>query len=153
MWEILRANKFVLPEGSTVPRDQMKMLRETEKVLLSIAKDVRGGLLETVGIESAYSTDGGRTSMMLLKLPDGSDPLIIAEAIDAENVEAWTDENHQVHIAINPWYSTKDVDQTVLSTIKIIHVLLGIHAADEVKPKTFKEKLLSSVMEIMETRK
>ena len=109
-------------------------------------------MLETVGVECSLSTAGERCSMML-ELPEGVDTKIIAEAIDAENVEAWLDENNKVHIAVSPWYSTKDVDQTVLSAVKVVHVMVGIHASDQQKPQTFKEKLLASVMEIMETRK
>lgn len=135
-----------------MPRKQKNLLTATEEVLRSIAADVRGGLLETVGIESELSTDGGRCSM-ILELPENADPEQIARAIDAENVEAWLDETGRVHVAVNPWYSTKDVDQTVLSTIKVIHVLLGIHATDTEAPKTFKQKLIKSISEIMELQK
>ena len=125
------------------------MLRATSEVLDAIARDVRGGLLETVGVESSLSMDDGRCSM-ILHLPDGTDTKLVARAIDAENVEAWTDAEDKVHIAINPWYSTKDVDQTVLCAIKVIHVLLGIHASDAAQPKSFKQKILSSIAEVMQ---
>jgi hypothetical protein len=128
------------------------MLKVTEDVLNAIARDVRGGLLETVGVESSLSLDNERSSMRL-ELPEGSDTELIARAIDAENIEAWRDEQNKVHIAINPWYSTKDVDQAVLCTIKVIHVLLGIHATDTAQPKTFGQKLLASVVEVMQIQK
>lgn len=149
IWKKLQEKSVTVPEGSRVPQNQVKMMRATLDVLSAIAKDVRGGLLETVGIESSLSFDDDRSSMRL-KLPEKTDTELIAQAIDAENVEAWRDENNQVHIAVNPWYSTKDVDQTVLCTIKVIHVLLGIHASDDSKPKTLKQKLLTSLAEIME---
>ena len=142
----------MIPEGSTVPQDQARMYRATYEVLNAIAADVRGGLLETVGVESSLSLDDERSSM-ILDLPDGADSDLIARAIDAENVEAWCDTRGNVHVAINPWYSTKDVDQTVLCAIKIIHVLLGLHAVCEVKPKTFGQKLLSSLMDVMNAQK
>jgi hypothetical protein len=135
-----------------VPRKQKNLLAATDEVLRAIATDVRGGLLETVGIESEFSIDDGRASM-ILTLPENADAEQIARAIDAENVEAWLDENNKVRVAVNPWYSTKDVDQTVLSTIKVIHVLLGIHATDDAQPKTFKEKLIKLISEIMELQK
>lgn len=135
-----------------MPQNQAKMLKTTRAVLNSIAADVRGGLLETVGVKSSLSLAGERCSMVL-ELPEGTDTELIARAIDAENIEAWNDEQGRVHVAINPWYSTKDVDQTVLCTIKVIHVLLGIHATDAARPKTFKEKLLTSVMDIMAAQK
>lgn len=128
------------------------MLTATHQVLVAIARDVRGGLLETVGVESSFSMDNDRCSMRL-ELPEGTDTELVARAIDMENVEAWRDENNKVHIAVNPWYSTKDVDQTVLCTIKVIHVLLGIHATDTEKPKTLKQKLLDSFAEVMQIQK
>lgn len=141
-----------IPEGSNVPQNQKKMLAATLEVLTAIARDVREGLLETVGAESSFSMKDGRCSMVL-ELPEATDTELVARAIDLENVEAWCDESGKVHIGINPWYSTKDVDQTVLCTIKVIHVLLGIHASDAAQPKTFKQKLLSSVMEVMQIQK
>ena len=128
------------------------MLAATREVLTAIARDVREGLLETVGVESSLSLDGERCSV-ILELPEGTDTELVARAIDLENVEAWQDDAGKVHVGINPWYSTKDVDQTVLCTIKVIHVLLGIHATDTEQPKTFKQKLLSSVADIMAAQK
>jgi hypothetical protein len=128
------------------------MFRATGEVLTAIAKDVRDGLLETVGVESSFSMDGERCSVVL-ELPEKTDTELVARAIDLENVEAWRDDAGKVHVGINPWYSTKDVDQTVLCTIKVIHVLLGIHATDTVQPQTFKQKLLTSIAEVMQIQK
>jgi hypothetical protein len=125
------------------------MLRSTERVLKAIATDMREGLLETVGVESRLSLEEGKCSMVL-ELPPETDSNHIAQAIDLENVEAWCDSNNQVNIAVNPWYSTKDVDQAVLCAIKVIHVLLGLHAADKSAPMSFKQKLLRSISEIMQ---
>lgn len=125
------------------------MQRATLEVLRAVAKDVREGLLETVGIESEFLIDDGRCAMRL-QLPEGADAEYLARAIDAENVEAWTNANGKVCVGINPWYSTKDVDQTVLCTIKVIHVLLGIHATDNAPPPSLAQKLLRSVAEIMQ---
>ena len=152
IWKDLQENILTVPENSGVPQNQGKMLEATREVLTAIAKDVRGGLLETVGVESSLSIDSGRCSVVL-ELPEGTDTKLIAQAIDAENVEAWRDDAGKIHVGINPWYSTKDVDQTVLCTIKVIHVLLGIHATDTEQPKTFKQKLLSSVADIMAAQK
>lgn len=127
-------------------------MKATEAVLEEIARDVRGGLLETVGIDCYLSMDDGRSSV-ILELPDAADAELISKAIDAENVESWRDSNDKVRVAINPSYSTKDVDQTVLCTIKIIHVMLGIHASDNEQPKTLKQKLLSSIHEILQIQK
>ncbi|HXG82767.1 MAG TPA: hypothetical protein VNI84_01965 [Pyrinomonadaceae bacterium] len=126
------------------------MLAATSEVLTAIGKDMREGLLETVGVESSLSFDGERCSI-ILDLPEETDTEQIAQAIDAENVEAWRDEAGRVHVAVNPWYSTKDVDQAVLCAIKVIHVILGIHASDAeaLKPKTFGQKLRASLAEIL----
>jgi hypothetical protein len=152
VWKNLQENSLSVPENSTVPQSQKKMLATTREVLTAIAKDVRVGLLETVGVESSLSLDNERCSMVL-ELPAGTDTELVARAIDLENVEAWRDDAGKVRVGINPWYSTKDVDQTVLSTVKVIHVLLGIHATDAMQPKTFKQKLLSSVADIMAAQK
>ncbi len=79
------------------------------KTLQAIAADVRAGLAETVGV-GAMLNDGEQSSVIieLPVLPDAYSPEYIARAIDAENVEAWCDEQGGVHVAINPWYSTKD---------------------------------------------
>ena len=148
VWKALQENTLSIPEGSDVPQAQEKMLLATSGVLEAIAKDVRDGLLETVGVKSALSFDDERCSMVL-ELPEGTDTELIARAIDAENIEAWRDSEERVHIAINPWYSTKDVDQAVLCTTKVVHVLLGLHGVCEVRPKTFGQKLLSSLMDVM----
>jgi len=152
IWKGLEENALSVPKGSTVPEKQKLLLKTTREVFASIAADVRGGLLETVGVESALSMDEERCSIVL-ELPAGTDTKLIARAIDAENIESWCDSNGKVHIGINPWYSIKDVDQTVLCTIKVIHVLLGIHAADTAQPKTFGQKLLASMSEVMVIKK
>lgn len=150
IWDDLQKNVLSVP-GSRVLKKQENLMKATLAVLESIAEDMRGGLLETVGVESSFSMDDGRCSMML-ELLAGSDAEQIALAIDMENIEAWNDADGKVHLAISPWYSTKDVDQTVLSAVKVIHVLLGIHAGDTQQPKTFKQKLLGSLAEIMKVQ-
>ena len=114
------------PEGSTVPEAQRQLVQATRQALDAIAEDVRTGLLETVGIHSRL-IQADRTSIAI-DLPEGVDTELIARAIDLENVEAWRDPEGKVHVAIGPWYSTKDVDQVVLSVTKTVHVLLGLHA-------------------------
>lgn len=142
-------NDFSSPAGSNVCAAQKKLLTATGAVLTAIGKDMREGLLETVGVESVLSIN--EKCSIVLELPEGTDTEHIAKAIDAENVEAWRDEAGRVHVAVNPWYSTKDVDQAVLCAIKVIHVVLGIHASDAeaLKPKTFGQKLRASLAEIL----
>lgn len=127
---------------------QKKLIAATGEVLTAIAADMREGLLETVGVESSLSIDSERCSI-ILDLPEETDSEQIARAIDAENVESWRDEAGRVHVAVNPWFSTKDVDQAVLCAIKVIHVVLGIHATDTPAPQTFGQKLRASLAEIL----
>ena len=118
------------PTGSMVLWAQTQLAQATQQALAAVARDVVSGLQETVGLRSRWDTelvDNAKCSV-ILELPRNTDPEFIAKAIDLENVEAWCDENKQVHVAIGPWYSTKDVDQVVLSVTKVIHVLLGMHA-------------------------
>lgn len=109
-------------------------------------------MLETVGVESLFSLDNNRCSM-ILKLSAETDSKTIAEAIALENADAWCDEFGQVHLGISPFFSVKDVDQTVLSAIKVIHVLLGLHAVCEVKPLTFKQKVFQAVSDVLQINK
>lgn len=118
------------PVGSMVPWAQTQLVQATQQALAAVANDVANGIKETVGLSSKWgseSTENDRCSV-IIELPDKADPELIAKAIDLENVEAWCDENQKVHVAIGPWYSTKDVDQVVLSVTKVVHVLLGMHA-------------------------
>lgn len=147
-WKDLEQNaNTAAPKNSSVRREQQRLFKQTQKVLQAIARDVRQGLLETVGVESSLSI--AEKCSMRLDLPAEADPELITRAIDLENVEAWCDFDGKVHLAINPWHSTKDVDQTVLSAIKVIHVLLGLHADAAAQPQTFSQKLLAAVAEIM----
>ena len=118
------------PVGSMVPWAQTQLTQATQQALAAVANDVTNGIKETVGLKSRWgveSLENDRCSV-ILELPEEADPEFIAQAIDLENVEAWCDENKKVHVAIGPWYSTKDVDQVVLSVTKVVHVLLGMHA-------------------------
>ena len=152
IWKNLQENVTGIPEKSSVLQKQKRLFSATREVLAEVETEVREGLLETVGINSSSAMTNGRSSM-ILELPEDTDTEKIAQAIDMENVEAWCDENGKVNIAISPWYSTKDVDQTVLSAVKVIHVMLGLHADDSMRTKTLKEKILGGISEIMQIQK
>ncbi len=126
-------------------------MKATEAVINAVFADVHQGLRETVGVECILEID--ELCSVILNLPDGTDTEHIARAIDLENIEAWRDETGRVHIGLSPWFSTKDVDQTVLSAVKVIHVLLGIHATDNAAPPTLKEKIFGAVAEVMSIQK
>ncbi len=153
VWKDLQTGKIPAPENSKVLSNQKQLLTATQVTLNAVYRDVRMGLLETVGVNCTLVID--ERCSVALDLPAGTDTELLARAIDLENVEAWRNEQGKVNIAVNPWYSTKDVDQTVLSAIKVIHVLLGIHAsdADITLPKTLKQKLLASVAEVLAIQK
>lgn len=149
VWSDVQKSVLAAPANSSVTSTQEHLVRATKTVLAAIAEDIQGGLLETVGIESSSSFDIDRCSVVL-ELPAGTKTERIARAIDAENVEAWCDESGRVRVGISPWLSTKDVDQTVLCTIKVIHVLLGIHAPENaLQPPTLMQKLRAAIMEVM----
>ena len=118
------------PTGSLVPWAQTQLAQATQQALAAVARDVVSGLQETVGIRSKWNAEFVEHAKcsVILELPSDADSAYIAKAIDLENVEAWCDGNKQIHVAIGPWYSTKDVDQVVLSVTKVVHVLLGLHA-------------------------
>jgi hypothetical protein len=139
--------------GSTVLKKQARLREAMRATLFAVAADVRAGLLETVGIESRAEID--ERASVVIELPPETDTQVIARAVDMENVEAWCDEAGAVHVAIGPWYSTKDVDQVVLCVTKVVHVMLGLHASDNgpAKPKGVMKKLLASVSEVLVLQK
>lgn len=147
----MQIGEATAPENSKVLAKQRQLLTATQAALDAVFADVREGLLETVGVDCSIEID--ERCSVVLDLPAGTDFEKIARAIDLENVEAWHDETGRVHVGIGPWFLTKDVDQTVLSPVKVIHVLLGIHASDADRPQTFKQKFLSAVTEIVNLQK
>lgn len=86
---------------------------------------------------------------MILELPLETDTRMIAEAISLENSDAWCDEPGRVHLGMGPEFSTGDVDQTVLCATKVLHVLLCLHAVCDGKPRSLKQRYISSVSEIL----
>ncbi|MCY7345240.1 MAG: hypothetical protein LH614_03385 [Pyrinomonadaceae bacterium] len=151
VWKSLQTGEASAPENSKVLPNQKQMMKAVSATLDAVFNDVRMGLLETVGVDCALAID--ERCSAILNLPEGTDTEKIARAIDLENIEAWCDDEKRVHVCLSPWFATKDVDQTVLSPVKVIHVLLGVHASDAAQPKTLKEKILSSVAEIMNLQK
>lgn len=137
------------PAGSRVAERQQELVVSTRHVLEAVAEDVRQGLLETVGLHS-HPTQGEKCAIVL-ELPPGTDATQIAIAIDLENVEAWC-ANGKVHVALGPWYTTKDVDQVVLSVTKVIHVMLGLHAAPVCElpaAKSLSQRVLAAATQVL----
>ena len=153
VWKDLNDGALKDAEDSRVVTKQESLQKATLAVLEEIARDVRGGLLETVGVESRFAIDDETRCAVILDLPEGADAELVARAVDLENVEAWLDSEGKVSVGISPWLSTKDVDQTVLCVIKVIHVLLGIHAADNAAPKSLSQKFIAAVMDVMTAQK
>ncbi len=151
IWKNIQNGEASAPENSKVLAEQKRLIKATKAAIEAVYADVRDGLLETVGVDCVLEIN--ERCSVVLDLPEGTDATQIAEAIDLENIEAWCDEKSRVHVGISPWFSTKEVDQTVLSPVKVIHVLIGIHATDNEQPKTFKQKILSSIAEIMDLQK
>ena len=135
---------------SSVLREQRRLANAARLTLRAIERDVRTGLLETVGVGSRLVLDG--RSSIRVELPPGTDAGLIARAVDAENVEAWRDEEGHVRVAIGPWYTTKDVDQVVLTVTKVVHVLLGMHAPAPQPQGVFK-RCLAAALEIAALQK
>lgn len=151
VWNVLQTDDAAVPENSKVLAKQTQLVKATRAAIEAVYTDVRIGLRETVGVNCRLVID--ERCSVVLELPDKTNTEQIARAIDLENVETWRDESGAVRVGISPWLSTKDVDQTVLSAVKVIHVLLGIHASDAAEPKTFGQKILSSVSDIMTLQK
>lgn len=138
VWTSLQTGETSAPENSKVLPSQKQLIKAAQATLDAVFGDVQTGLRETVGVECSLAV--GERCSVVLDLPGDTDTEPIARAIDMENVEAWRDAGGRVHVGLSPWFSAKDVDQAVLSTVKVIHVLLGIHASDANKPKSFGQK-------------
>lgn len=110
---------------------QKKLYEATLYALAAVAADVRQGLLETVGLESEWQTDSKERASVVIYLPPTADAEYVARAVNLENLEAWLDEKNRFHVAIGPYYMTKDVDQVVLCTIKVVHQYTGLIGIDE----------------------
>jgi hypothetical protein len=151
VWKDLQTGEASAPENSKVLQNQKQLMKVTLTTLDAIFADVRQGLRETVGVDCELVVD--ERCSVVLNLPAETDTETIARAIDLENIEAWCDDSGRVHVGISPWFSTKEVDQTVLSPVKVIHVLLGVHASDSAEPKTFGQKIFGAVAEIMTLQK
>ena len=151
VWKDLQTGEASAPENSKVLQNQKQLMKVTLTTLDAIFADVRQGLHATVGVDCELVVD--ERCSVVLNLPAETDTETIARAIDLENIEAWRDESGRVHVGISPWFSTKEVDQTVLSPVKVIHVLLGVHASDSAEPKTFGQKIFGAVAEIMSLQK
>lgn len=144
-----QGNTIPAPSDSQVAERQRELFAATQQVLAAIAEDVRQGLLETVGIHSRPTS--GPKCAIILELAPNTDAAVIAAAIDRENVEAWC-ANGKVHVAIGPWYTTKDVDQVVLSVTKVMHVMLGLHAAPVCElpgAKSLSQRLLAAATQVL----
>lgn len=113
-----------------VPFMQEKLAASINYALAAIAADVRQGLLETVGIESEWWTDDAELASVVVHLPENIDANYVAEAIDLENLEAWLDDKNRLHVGISPFYTTKDIDQTVLCVVKVVCQFTGLIDVD-----------------------
>ena len=109
---------------------QTRLRDAYRNALAAVAADVRRGLLETVGLESEWWTDDPERASVVISLPPEIDPAYAARAIDLENLEAWTDADGRLHVAIGAYYSTKDADQVVLCAIKVLSEYTGLLDVD-----------------------
>lgn len=125
-----------MPESSMVPYAQEKLSAAINYALAAIAADVRQGLLETIGLESEWWTDDAEKSSIVIFLPDNVQAEYAARAIDSENLEAWLDDEKRLHVAISPFYTAKDVDQTVLCVVKVLCQFTGLLDVNT-KPNNF----------------
>ena len=151
VWTSLQTGEASAPENSKVLPNQKRLIKAAQATLEAVFADVQTGLRETVGVECSLAV--GERCSAVLDLPGDTDTEQIARAIDLENVEAWRDADGRVHAGLSPWFSTKDVDQAVLSTVKVIHVLLGIHASDSNEPKSLGQKIFGAVAEVINIQK
>jgi hypothetical protein len=119
-----------IPENSKVPYMQEKLRAAIDYALSAIAADVWRGLLETVGLDSEWWTEEDEQASFVVYLPANIDCDYVAKAVNLENLEAWLDGERRLHFAISPFYTTKDVDRTVLCLVKVVCQFTGLIDVD-----------------------
>jgi hypothetical protein len=118
------------PPGSKVPYMQKRLLDATQNALAAVAEDVCIGFKLTVGLDAEWCLERAERTSVILHLPENADIDYVVEAVNLENLECWKDEQNRFHVAIGPWFTTKEVDHVVLCTIKIVHEYTGLLHAD-----------------------
>lgn len=113
-----------------LPYMQNRLIAATQNALAAVAEDVRRGFKETVGLEAEWFTERAEKSSVIVHLPENIDVDYVVEAVNLENLECWKDEENRFHVAISPWFVTKEVDHVVLCTIKVVHEFTGLLFVD-----------------------
>lgn len=107
--------------------EQQRALVEQMTVLQrAVAEQIVQGLRETLHIETSIADD---LDGVLVPLDDDVDPGWVAEAINLEGAWATVREPHLL-LLVQPWFNAEEIDQTILSCVKVLHVLLGMHPPD-----------------------
>jgi hypothetical protein len=109
---------------------QNRLIAATQNVLAAVAEDVCLGFKETVGLNAEWFTEKDEKSSVVVYLPENIDVDYVVEAVNLENLECWKDEENRFHVAISPWFTTKEVDHVVLCTIKVVHEFTGLLFVD-----------------------
>ena len=112
------------------PYMQDKLRSAIDNALAGVAADGRKGISEIVGLDSEWWTDNQNVASVVVYLPEDVDAEYVARAVNLENLEAWLDDEKRFHIAKSPFYTMKDIDQTVLCVVKVVCQFTGLIGID-----------------------
>lgn len=105
---------------------QLALVQQMTALQQAVAQQVAQGLYETLGMTAQVTRD---LDGVALTLDDDVHLGFVAESINLEG--AWSEvRDEQVILLVQPWFSAEEIDQTILSAVKVMHVLLGIHPPD-----------------------
>lgn len=116
--------------GSKVPYMQKRLFDATQNALAAVAEDICIGFKLTVGLNAYWFLEATEKTSVIVEIPENIDLDYVVEAVNAENLECWKDEQNRFHVAIGPYFSTKEVDHVVLCTIKVVHEFTGLLFVD-----------------------
>ena len=105
---------------------QVALVQQMTALQQAVAQQVVQGLFETLGMTARLTDDLDGVALVL------DDDVHLGFVVESINLEgAWSEvRGEQVVLLVQPWFSAEEIDQTILSAVKVLHVLLGIHPPD-----------------------
>jgi hypothetical protein len=111
-----------------IATEQRAVAHAVVKLQRSICRQVAHGIVDAIGLNAWPSPDHDG---VWVELPAGSDIAHVAQSIELEGAAARpADGVPYLLLLVQPWFDAEEIDQTILCCLKVVHVLLGVHAPD-----------------------